>query len=128
MILAAHRQNRPWSGERVTSDRTIVPKHDPTCYLCPGNKRVSGAQNPTYSGVYVFQNDHPCVGELAPGDLPQPTGIYKNRRADGIAKVISYGPRHDLTLAEMAPAEVENLVGTWPVSYTHLTLPTILLV
>ena len=120
VILAAHRQNRPWSGETVNSGQISLPKHDPNCYLCPGNQRVSGSSNPNYSGVYVFENDHPCVGPLAPKNLPPPTGIYQNRQADGIAKVISYGPRHDLTLAEMAPAQVENLVGTWQREYALL--------
>ena len=113
VIVAAHRQNRPWRGEMAVSNRVITPPYQPDCYFCPGNQRVGGVQNPPYDGVFVFDNDHPCVGANAPTDLPTPTGIYRNRPADGIARVICYSPRHDLTLAELSPVEVENLVGVW---------------
>lgn len=113
VIVAAHRQNRPWLGEMAPAAAAAIPPYQPDCYLCPGNQRVGGAQNPPYSGAFVFDNDHPCVGQHAPADLPAPTGIYRNRPADGIARVICYSPRHDLTLAELAPVAVENLVGAW---------------
>ena len=122
VVVAAHRQNRPWTGEVLGPNALDVPSHDPTCYLCPGNSRVSGIKNSAYDGVHVFENDHPCVGPLAPSQLPPPTGIYKNRPAHGLAKVISYGPRHDLTLAEYDSAHVENLVETWQREYRELAL------
>ncbi|HSG60639.1 MAG TPA: hypothetical protein VLA24_04320, partial [Pseudomonadales bacterium] len=62
VIVAAHRQNRPWIGQTVQAAVPQVPAYDPNCYLCPGNARVHGASNPVYTGVYVFDNDHPCVG------------------------------------------------------------------
>lgn len=120
VILAGHRQNRPWSGEEQNLHLQPTPRYDPGCYLCPGNQRVSGKTNPVFSGIHVFDNDHPCVGDQAPMELPVPTGIYKNRPATGLSRVICYSPRHDLTLAEVAPAEVENLVGTWQKEYKDL--------
>ena len=62
VIVAAHRQFRPWSGAEVAVQTPRPPAFDPTCYLCPGNARVSGAMNPAYTGTFVFDNDHPCVG------------------------------------------------------------------
>ncbi len=120
VIVAAHRQNRPWSGETVDRAVKPIPAYDPTCYLCPGNPRVSGSQNPPYTGTYVFDNDHPCVGPAAPPEPPQPPGIYRVRPADGTARVICYSPRHDLTLAEMTTADVEGVVTTWQREYTDL--------
>lgn len=120
VIVAAHRQNRPWGGETVAGSEQPVPHYVEDCYLCPGNTRVSGAVNPHYSGVYVFDNDHPCVGEDAPQSLPPATGIYRNRPASGIARVVCYTPRHDLTLAELAPREIENLLAAWQQQYTDL--------
>ena len=38
---------------------------------------------------------------------------YRVRRADGIARVICYAPRHDLTVAEMMVAEIAAIVQTW---------------
>lgn len=113
VIVAAHRQGRPWVGATVASAVTQPPAHDPQCYLCPGNTRVSGAANPRYSGIYVFDNDHPCVGTDAPADIAPPPAPYKARRADGVARVVCYTPRHDLTLARMPVDGIATLVDAW---------------
>ena len=120
VIVAAHRQNRPWIGETVKAREVVVPEYVEDCYLCPGNARVSGKQNPQYSGTYVFDNDHPCVGWDAPQELAAPPGIYRNRPARGIARVVCYSPKHNLTLAELEPREVENLLGVWQSQYSEL--------
>ncbi|MEM7798109.1 MAG: galactose-1-phosphate uridylyltransferase [Chloroflexota bacterium] len=120
VIIAAHRQNRPWSGAEEATHVVDVPQYDPTCFLCPGNTRVSGEANPSFDGIHVFDNDHPCVGPSAPAPLLPPTGIYRNRPATGLARVICYSPRHDLTLARVEPHAVENLVGTWQREYRNL--------
>lgn len=112
VIVAAHRQNRPWIGQTVHAPPPRDPQYDPHCYLCPGNTRVSGHTNPTYGGVYVFDNDHPCVGELSPEPLV-PAFPYKARRAEGVARVICFSPMHNLTLAEMATPAVSEIVRVW---------------
>lgn len=112
VIVAAHRQGRPWLGA-MAPQSARPPAFDPACYLCPGNPRVDGARNPAYLGVYVFDNDHPCVGPDAPEVAPLPAGPYRVRRANGLARVICYGPRHDLTVAEMSLAEIEAIVQAW---------------
>ena len=101
VIVAAHRQSRPWSGAEVGSQALKPPAFDPTCYLCPGNSRVGGAINPAYTGTFVFDNDHPCVGVHAPRELTPSIGIYRSRPATGVARVVCYSPRHDLTLAQL---------------------------
>ena len=120
VIVAAHRQNRPWHGETMAQGAAAVPAYVPDCYLCPGNRRVSGQQNPAYRGTYVFDNDHPCVGGEAPQALPQPTGIYRNRPAAGIARVICYSPQHNLTMAQMSQSEIEAVITTWQQQYRDL--------
>lgn len=112
-IIAAHRQSRPWSGQTVVAEQENMPQYVHDCYLCPGNVRVSGAVNPRYTGVYVFDNDHPPVGLDAPVDLPDPPGLYRSRAATGMARVICYDPRHDLTLAEMPVERIAQVVDTW---------------
>ena len=113
VIVAAHRQDRPWIGQTVAVPPTPPPAYLPDCYLCPGNQRVGGARNPAYRGTFVFDNDHPCVGPEAPLDLPTPPPPYANRRANGVARVICYSPRHDLTLAEMPVPDIAAIVGVW---------------
>lgn len=120
VIIAAHRQNRPWSGETVTHRESLAPVFVPDCYLCPGNQRVSGARNEDYSGVYVFDNDHPCVGPKAPESLEPAPGFYQNRPAAGAARVVCYSPNHSLALAELEIEEIEQLLRVWRDEYLSL--------
>jgi UDPglucose--hexose-1-phosphate uridylyltransferase len=120
VIIAAHRQNRPWSGEVVESTGPSAPAYDPNCYLCPGNARVGGARNPDYEGVFVFDNDHPCVSPDAPEILHPAHSPYRTRPARGVARVVCYSPRHDLSLAELPKAEVEKVIGMWQTQYADL--------
>jgi UDPglucose--hexose-1-phosphate uridylyltransferase len=112
VIMAAHRQGRPWLGQTLADPPPPPPAYLPDCYLCPGNLRVSGETNPDYAGVYVFDNDHPCVGPAAP-EVAEPPPPYRARRADGLARVICYSPRHDLTMAQLTAPEIAAVVGTW---------------
>jgi UDPglucose--hexose-1-phosphate uridylyltransferase len=120
VLVAAHRQNRPWSGETVGREESTLPDYLPTCYLCPGNERVSGKRNIEYSGTFVFDNDHPCVGLDAPRELIKPTGIYRNRPATGIARVVCYSPKHNLALAELEVPEIVQLLRVWREQYAEL--------
>ena len=72
------------------------------------------------SGIYFFDNDHPCVGVDASRQLDTPVGIYRNRPASGIARVLCYSPKHNLTLAELRPDEIENLLAAWRDQYIDL--------
>jgi UDPglucose--hexose-1-phosphate uridylyltransferase len=120
VVLAAHRQDRPWSGETVAPVAPSLPAYVPDCYLCPGNARVGGARNPDYTGVFVFDNDHPCVSPATPQELPVPPGFYRNQPATGIARVLCYSPRHNLTLAELDPDAILGLLRVWQQQYREL--------
>lgn len=120
VIVAAHRQDRPWLGATTAHEAAKLPQFDATCTFCPGNTRVSGARNPDYAQVYVFDNDRPCTGPDAPLDLPPPPGIYRNAPASGLARVVCFSPRHDLTLARMAPQDVDAVMRCWQQQYREL--------
>ena len=105
---------------RVAAEGETLPRHAPDCYLCPGNTRVSGKRNPPYEGVFVFDNDHPCVGPEAPSELAAAPGMYRNRRSDGVARVVCYTERHDLTLARLPAERVVELLGTLAEQYREL--------
>jgi UDPglucose--hexose-1-phosphate uridylyltransferase len=120
VIVAAHRQDRPWGGETVKHENGPRLPYVKDCYLCPGNTRVSGAVNPQYDGVFVFDNDHPCVGLAAPAPPVIESGVYRNRPAQGIARVVCYSPRHDLSLAQLKVCEIERLIAAWQREYTDL--------
>ena len=113
VVVAAHRQNRPWRGDVVAKDEDRLPEYVEDCYLCPGNLRVSGARNAVYDRIFVFDNDHPSVGMQAPTELEKPPGFYCNQPAHGAARVLCYSPKHNLTLAELEPVEIEHLFRAW---------------
>ena len=121
VIVAAHRQDRPWSGSTVKQSAPEVPPYVPDCYFCPGNVRVSGVHNPHYQQTFVFDNDHPCVSLDAPPPPESPTGLYRNRPARGIARVVCYSPKHNLTLAELSIDEIQQLLRVWQEQYDELS-------
>jgi UDPglucose--hexose-1-phosphate uridylyltransferase len=121
VIIAAHRQDRPWHGDLVGKQPARdVPEYLKDCYLCPGNSRVRGAKNDSYDSIFVFDNDHPCVGPEAPVDLPAPPGIYRNRPADGLARVMCYSPKHNSSLSELSVGQIANLLDALAGQYTEL--------
>ena len=120
VIISSHRNERPWQGERVAEAERSLPSYVPDCYLCPGNARSSGRRNERYSGVYVFDNDHPCVGAEAPSPPAAPAPMYRNSPATGCARVVCYTPRHDLTLAQLPESEVLGLLQALQAQYREL--------
>jgi UDPglucose--hexose-1-phosphate uridylyltransferase len=120
VIIAAHRQRRPWSGEEVRSAQLPLPAYVEDCYLCPGNVRVDGQRNPAYRQTFVFDNDLPCVAAHAPPAAPPLPPLYRSSDARGVARVVCYTPRHDLTLAELDPSGIEALLRVWQAQYAEL--------
>ena len=120
VIVAAHRQNRPWTGETLKSKEAPVPAYAADCYLCPGNARVSGAVNPHYTSAYVFDNDHPCVGMSAPMQDATPGSVLRSRPAQGVARVVCYSPNHNTTLAELNADEMCALLSVWSAEYKSI--------
>src|SRR5690349_564515 len=113
VIIAAHRQDRPWSGETLHSEVCDLPEYAPDCYLCPGNPRVSGKVNPDYTQIFVFDNDHPSVDLDAPQNGKPSSTVYRARPATGISRVVCYSPKHNLTLTELDHGEIIDLLKTW---------------
>jgi UDPglucose--hexose-1-phosphate uridylyltransferase len=120
VIVAAHRNDRPWHGENVAPAARARAAYDPACTFCPGNRRIGGAVNPPYGGVFVFDNDAPCVGADAPVAVATPPGIYRSRPATGIARVVCYTPRHDASLAQLDLDGVDALLACWQAQYREL--------
>lgn len=113
VLVSAGRTQRPWLGRE---ERPVVidgrPAFDPGCYLCPGNARVSGVQNPEYASTYVFTNDfaalHPDASEERLRD-----GLLVAQAQPGTCRVLCFSPRHDLTLTCMDPAGVREVIDMW---------------
>ena len=101
IVYAAHRNARPWLG-LTEEHQSNTPAYDPECYLCPRNKRHNGKINPDYKDTFIFDNDHPVVGDGAPDVSISDDPLFRKRRASGIARVVCYDPRHNITLTDMS--------------------------
>ena len=120
VVVAAHRQDRPWSGEEIATKEIVLPEYVADCYLCPGNTRVTGKANPNYEQIFVFDNDHPSVSFDAPNVDQSSSSVYQARPAHGVSRVVCYSPHHDLTLAELSKDQVTELLRTWQEQYLDL--------
>ena len=115
VLVSPHRATRPWQGEVAQLHTAAEPAYDPNCYLCPGNARAGGIQNPRYSTTFVFDNDFAALKldtsrERLDVDCK---GLLVAQGEPGICRVMCFSPRHDLTLATMSVDAIELVVRTW---------------
>ncbi|MDD9858573.1 MAG: UDP-glucose--hexose-1-phosphate uridylyltransferase [Gammaproteobacteria bacterium] len=122
VLVSPQRQKRPWRGTVEAPPAPALQRHDPDCPLCPRNRRGgSGAVNPDYTGVFVFDNDYPALTPEAPAAQPPPPSPFaRSRPARGACRVICFSPRHDLTLSQLPPARIEAVVAAWRAQYADL--------
>ncbi|HUX20472.1 MAG TPA: UDP-glucose--hexose-1-phosphate uridylyltransferase [Spirochaetia bacterium] len=119
VLISPHRTQRPWQGKTESAPAPAALSYDPKCYLCPGNSRAGGVENPKYEGTFLFVNDFSALlPEVPMGDVDS-SQLIVARSERGICKVLCFSPRHDLTLARMKPAEIRAVVDAWVEQY-HL--------
>ncbi len=119
VLVSPHRAKRPWQGQVAKTPPDDRPAYDPTCYLCPGNTRASGAVNPKYAHTYAFTNDFAALMPEPP-TAPPSGGLFQLEGVRGTSQVICFSPRHDLTLAEMSVAEIQQVIDTWAAQSAEL--------
>jgi UDPglucose--hexose-1-phosphate uridylyltransferase len=112
LLVSAERTARPWLGREEMAAPRDLPAYDPTCYLCPGNARVNGIRNPNYDTTFVFTNDFAALMPDEPPALYE-NGLLRAETESGTCRVVCFRPRHDVTLAQMTPAEVRYVVDVW---------------
>lgn len=113
VLVSPHRTKRPWQGQVEKPPQETRPSYDPQCYLCPGNSRVGGVQNPQYESTFVFINDFPSLLSDSPEAILTPHPLLRAESEQGICRVICFSPRHDLTLPEMAVADIRHVIDVW---------------
>ena len=120
VLCSPHRLQRPWQGQVEDTPPETRPAYDPSCYLCPGNIRANGQQNPAYTHTFAFDNDFPALLPRATW-RPSTTAVcWSPSRPTGRCRVICFSPRHDLTLAEMAAGAIRPVVDAWAEEVTTL--------
>ncbi|KAK3065017.1 galactose-1-phosphate uridyl transferase [Coniosporium uncinatum] len=128
VLVSPHRTKRPWQGQQEAASKTTLPHYDPSCYLCPGNKRAQGDVNPHYRSTFVFVNDYSAVKEEhvdyenQDQDGSLPTFLLRAEPVTGKCYVLTFSPSHNLTLADLSPSQILPIVNTWTNIYTsHLS-------
>jgi UDPglucose--hexose-1-phosphate uridylyltransferase len=120
ILVSPHRTQRPWQGKEEDKKSDIRPQYDPSCYLCPGNKRAGGNENPRYTSTFVFDNDFSAL-------MPDTTkasfdnhDLLKAHTEKGICRVVCFSPYHNVTLPEMSLEQITGVVDLWTEQYREL--------
>ena len=113
ILVSPHRAKRPWQGAQETPAKQTLPAHDPDCFLCPGNTRVTGDTNPNYTGTYVFTNDFAALMTDTPDAPESDDPLIRCQSARGTSRVICFSPDHSKTLPELSLEALEDVVKTW---------------
>ena len=120
VLVSPHRAKRPWQGQQEAADRSDRSSHDPQCYLCASNLRITGERNPDYSHTYVFTNDFAAMMADTPDAAQDQDDIYRIMSARGTSRVICFSPDHSLSLPELSLAAIGEVVKTWMTESSNL--------
>ncbi|CAI0976974.1 Galactose-1-phosphate uridylyltransferase [Serratia entomophila] len=120
VLVSPHRAKRPWQGQQESLPNDSLPAHDPHCFLCPGNIRVTGDKNPDYRDTYVFVNDFAALMSDTPQAPESDDPLMRCQSARGTSRVICFSPDHSKTLPELPLAALEQVVAAWQVQTAEL--------
>lgn len=113
VLVSPHRAKRPWQGQQEKVSEEQKPSHDPNCYLCPRNKRITGEPNPDYHKPYVFKNDFSALLEDTPAPEQSVDPLFQMSQARGESRVICFSPDHSKTLPLLTALEIEEVIKVW---------------
>ena len=113
VLVSPHRAKRPWQGQQEKVSEEQKPSHDPNCYLCPRNKRITGEPNPDYRKPYVFKNDFSALLEDTPEPEQSADPLFQMSQARGESRVICFSPDHSKTLPLLTALEIEDVIKVW---------------
>lgn len=113
VLVSPHRAKRPWQGQVEKVAENATQAHAPDCFLCAGNRRVNGEQNPDYSGTFVFTNDFAALMHNTPAAGQATDPLLHLEAARGTSRVICFSPDHGKTLPELALPAIEGVITTW---------------
>ncbi|MEI7133529.1 galactose-1-phosphate uridylyltransferase [Pectobacterium atrosepticum] len=113
ILVSPHRAKRPWQGQQDEPDRATPPPYDPTCYLCAGNKRITGDINPQYQSTFVFTNDFSALMEDTPDAPSGDDELFRVQQARGVSRVICFSPDHSKSLPQLSLSALKAVIDTW---------------
>lgn len=125
LLVSPHRALRPWLGQKESVAPDTRPEYDPSCYLCPKNKRANMDKdgkpitNPDYPNTFVFTNDFAALlPESIPTDVLNDAQnssdeLFQIQPVRGTCRVICFSPKHNLTLPQMELPDIERVIDLW---------------
>lgn len=119
VLVSPHRAKRPWQGQAENNEVVAKPRHDPNCYLCPGNPRVTGEHNPSYTKTFVFTNDFAAITPDTPEE-EQNDDLFRLSAEQGTGRVMCFSPDHSTTLAELGIEDIRTVIDCWVDQSTEL--------
>lgn len=113
VLISPHRAKRPWQGQQEKPTKFEQPSHDPNCYLCPNNQRITGEKNPDYKKPFVFKNDFSALLNDTPSPLNSTDPLFQISAAQGESRVICFSPDHSKTLPLLSVDEIYQVIQLW---------------
>lgn len=120
VLVSPHRAKRPWQGQQEAIIDDNKPKYDPTCFLCPGNKRITGDINPSYHDTFVFTNDFSALMADTPSSPTSSDPLFQLQSARGTSRVVCFSPDHSKSMPELSIMAIEKVIKTWIEQQTEL--------
>ena len=113
ILVSPHRLSRPWQGQDEKKALVESEGYDENCYLCPTNTRANGEINPDFKDTFIFENDFSALSKEQKELLICDDDIFQSTSANGIAKVLCFSPKHNLTMASMDKDDIEKVIQLW---------------
>ena len=115
VLVSPHRAKRPWQGQQEPPLQETNARYETSCFLCPGNTRISGETNPDYQGTFVFENDFAALMKDTPDTSAstEQTSLFQHQSAKGLSRVICYSHDHSKTLPELSLDAIKKVILTW---------------
>ncbi len=121
ILVSPHRMKRPWQGKVEDLPKDERPVYEPSCNLCPSNKRSDGSVNPNYEKTFVFTNDFSALlNDTEVGEINE-DNLLVAKSESGVCRVICFSPDHSLTLPLMNEEEIENVIELWQNEFQQLS-------
>ena len=120
VLVSPHRTQRPWQGQVEKVAHEELPDYDPECYLCPGNPRAGGAENPEYNDTFVFDNDFPALLPNGAWGSLDTDGLLIASGESGVCRVVCFSPKHSLALSQMETDDIVGVVDVWAEQFRQL--------
>ncbi|PNY28784.1 Galactose-1-phosphate uridylyltransferase [Tolypocladium capitatum] len=134
LLVSPHRTKRPWQhltwvvttrGAQEAAVPNSLPEYDPKCFLCPGNARATGDKNPSYDETFAFVNDYSAVKEQQPDYEVETSSndleslLLRAHGVKGVCYVLTFSPKHHLTLADMPGRDIVPVIEHWTRIYAN---------